>query len=134
MSNLKTEIKYALLSAVTLIVWVTAEHLLGFTTTKMEIGEYTEPMIAIAILIFLFFGIREKRNKELNGQLTFMQGLKTAFFISSFYAILQATWFAIYSHLINPEYVNMQHFLCSLRKRHWLLKERHQNKLLMNWQ
>ena len=104
MKNLKTEIKYAILSAITLVIWVTAEHLLGFNTTKMELGQYTRPIIAIAPFIFLFFGIREKKNKELDGQLTFMQGFKTAFFISLFYALLQGMWFAIYSGLINPDY------------------------------
>jgi membrane protease YdiL (CAAX protease family) len=101
---LKTEIKYALLSAIALVIWVSAEHLLGFNTTKMEIGQYTRPIIAIAAFVFLFFGIREKKNKEFNGQLTFMQGLKTAFFISLFYALLQGIWFAIYGQVINPDY------------------------------
>lgn len=104
MRNLKTEIKYAVISAITLVIWVTVEHLLGFNTTKMDKGEYTRPIIAIAVFIFLFLGIREKKNKELGGQLTFMQGLKTAFFISLFYALLQAIWFAIYGGIINPDY------------------------------
>src|SRR5205085_6083836 len=52
----------------------------------------------------LFFGIREKKRKGLNGHLTFMQGLRTVFFISLFYAILQGIWFAFYSHIINPDY------------------------------
>src|SRR5205085_7364836 len=98
------EIKYAVISAIALVIWVTGEHLLGFTTTKMEIGEYTEPIIAIVTFIFLFFGIREKKRKGLNGHLTFMQGLRTVFFISLFYAILQGIWFAFYSHIINPDY------------------------------
>jgi len=111
MRNLKTEIKYAVLSAIALVIWVIAEHLLGFNTTKMEVGQYTQPIIALATLIFLFFGIREKKNKELNGQLTFMQGLKTAFYISFFYALLQGIWFAIYSGVINPDYATLSlHF------------------------
>ena len=104
MKNLKTEIKYAFLSAIALVIWVMAEHLLGFNTTKMELGEHTRPIIAIVTLIFLFFGIREKKNKELHEQLTFKQGLKTAFFISLFYAVLQGIWFAIYGGIINPDY------------------------------
>lgn len=101
---MKTEIKYSLISAVALIIWVTTEHLLGFNTTKMEIGQYTQPIIAIVVFVILFFGIREKRNKIFSGQLTFIQGLKTAFFISLFYSILQGGWFALYSNVINPEY------------------------------
>jgi hypothetical protein len=101
---MKTEIKYALISVAALIIWVTIEHLLGFNTTKMEIGQYTQPVIAIVAFVILFFGIREKRNKIFNGQLTFIQGLKTAFFISLFYSILQGGWFALYSNVINPDY------------------------------
>jgi hypothetical protein len=101
---MKTEIKYALLSAALLVVWVMVEHFLGFNSTRMDIGEYTHSVTPLATLVLLFLGIREKRNRELNGQLTFWQGLRTAFWISFFYAILQALWFALYSNLINPEY------------------------------
>jgi membrane protease YdiL (CAAX protease family) len=104
MNKLKTELKYASLSAIALIIWVTAEHLLGFNTTKMEIGQYTQPIIAIVVVVILFFGIREKKNKELNGQLKFFEGLKTAFYISLFYALLHGVWFALYSQIINPNY------------------------------
>gem|GEM_PF-3211632 len=104
---MKTEIKYSFISAIALIIWVTTEHLLGFNTTNMEMGQYTQPIIAIIVLVILFFGIREKRNKILNGHLTFIQGLKTAFFISLFYAILQGVWFALYSNIINPEYAEL---------------------------
>ena len=104
MTNFKTEIKYAGFSAIALMLWVLAEHLLGFNTTRLDIGEYTQPLIFIVVLVFLFFGIREKRDKDLGGQLTFMQGVKTAFLISVFYALLQAIWFAFYSLVINPEY------------------------------
>ena len=104
---MKTEIKYSFISAVALILWVTVEHLLGFNTTKMEMGQYTQPIIAIIVLAILFFGIREKRNKILNGELTIIQGLKTAFFIALFYAILQGAWFTIYSNIINPEYAEL---------------------------
>lgn len=104
LQNLKTEIKYAAISAIVLIIWVMAEHFLGFNTTKMEIGQYTQPIIAFAVLIFLFLGIKEKKNKILHGQLLFMQGMKTAFYISLFYALLQGIWFAIYSNYINPDY------------------------------
>jgi Protein of unknown function (DUF4199) len=107
MKNLKTEIKYAVFSAIALVLWVLIEHLLGFNTSRMEIGEYTQPIIAIVVLIFLFFGIREKRNKDFGGTLTFLQGLKTAFFISLFYALLQGLWFAVYSKIINPEYATL---------------------------
>jgi hypothetical protein len=103
-SNTGTELKYAGLSAAALVAWVMMEHALGFTTTDMETGEYTEPIIAIGVWVLLFFGIREKRNKALNGTMTFKQGLRAAFLISFFYAILQALWFAIYTNLIHPDY------------------------------
>ncbi len=104
---MKTEIKYSLVSAAALIIWVATEHLLGFNTTRMEMEQYTQPLIAIIVLVILFFGIREKRDKALNGRLTVIQGLKTAFFISLFYAILQGAWFALYSNVINPEYAEL---------------------------
>jgi hypothetical protein len=107
MHHLRTEIKYAILSTIALVIWVTAEHLLGFNTTKMDIGEYTRPIIGIVSFIFLFLGIKEKKNKELGGHLTFSQGLKTVFYISLFYGLFQGIWFAVYGGVINPGYASL---------------------------
>jgi hypothetical protein len=103
MNNLKTEIKYALLSAAALVVWVMVEHLLGFNTGRMDVGQYTQPIIPFIIWMILFFAIRERKIR-FGGQLPFMQGVRTAFFVSIFYAVLQGIWFGIYSNLIHPEY------------------------------
>lgn len=68
---MKIEVKYALISTVALIVWVITEHLLGFNTTKMEVGQYTQPIIAIVVLVILFFGIRENEISSLKENLLF---------------------------------------------------------------
>jgi hypothetical protein len=106
MNNLKTETKYALLSAAALVVWVMVEHVLGFNTEHMDVGQYTQPIIPFIIWILLFLAIREKKSR-FGGTLTFMQGVRTAFFVSIFYALLQGVWFGIYSNLIHPEYANL---------------------------
>lgn len=102
--NIRTELKYALISASALVGWVMGEHLLGFTTTRLDIGEYTKPLVVVVIYILLFFGIREKRDRDLAGSITLWQGMRTALLISVLYAVFQAVWFAIYSLVINPEY------------------------------
>ena len=106
MKNLATETKYALLSALALVVWVMVEHVLGFNTEHMDVGQYTQPIIPFIIWILLFIAVREKKN-QLGGQLTFMQGVRSAFFVSIFYAVLQGIWFGIYSNVIHPEYANL---------------------------
>jgi hypothetical protein len=106
MKNLRTETKYALLSAATLVVWVMVEHILGFNAEHMDVGQYTQPIIPFIIWVLLFFAIREKKT-GLGGTLTFMQGVRTAFFVSLLYALLQGAWFGIYSNLIHPEYANL---------------------------
>lgn len=104
LKRFRIEIKYALFSAAVLILWTLLEHFLGLNTTNFRAGEFTRLTIPVVVLIFLFLGTREKRNKEFNGELTFWQGLKTVFFLSLFYAVLQGFWFEIYSTLINPGY------------------------------
>ncbi|MBV9987068.1 MAG: DUF4199 domain-containing protein [Chitinophagaceae bacterium] len=107
MKGIRTEVKYAFFSAVALIAWVVAEHLLGYMTTKMEIGEYTEPLIAIPVWLLLFLGIWEKKSRDLTGHFSFGKGLQTALLISFLYALLQSVWFAFYTHIINPDYATL---------------------------
>lgn len=105
MKSLRIEIKYALISAVVLVIWVMGEHVLGYNSTRMEMGKYTQPIIPLIILVILVLGMRAKKI-SLAG-LTFGQGVKTAFLISLFYAILQGLWFTVYADLINPSYAEL---------------------------
>jgi hypothetical protein len=51
--------------------------LLGVNITRHDIGRYTRLAGALCPSLLLFFGIREKRNKELHGIMTFGQDVET---------------------------------------------------------
>jgi Protein of unknown function (DUF4199) len=103
---MKTEVKYGVLFAAIVVVYVMIEHLLGVNTTRHDIGQYTRLAGVIVPILAVFFGIKAKRDKELNGVMTFGQGVKTGFLIAVIQTTLTTIWFWFYSTVINPEYLD----------------------------
>lgn len=102
---MKTEIKYGVLFAGIVIVYVILEHLLGLNTTRHDIGQYTRYAGVLVPILGVFFGIRAKR-KELGGKITFGQGVKTGFLIAVIQTTITTFWFWFYSTVINPQYLD----------------------------
>lgn len=100
---MKTEIKYGLLFAGIVMVYVMIEHVLGFNTTRHDIGQYTRLMGVIVPILGIFFGIRKRRKIA---AMTFAQGVKTGFWIAFIQTTLTTLWFLLYSEVINPEFVD----------------------------
>lgn len=103
---MKTELKYGVLFAGVVVVYVMIEHFLGFNTTRHDIGQYTRLMGILAPIIGIFFGIREKRNKDLNGVMTFGQGVKAGFWVALIQTTITTAWFLLYGNVINPEFMD----------------------------
>lgn len=103
---MKTEVKYGVLFAAIVIVYVMIEHFLGLNTTRHDIGQYSRLAGVIVPILAIFFGIKAKRDKELNGVMTFGQGVKTGFLIAVIQTTLTTIWFLFYSTVINPEYLD----------------------------
>lgn len=103
---MKTEVKYGVLFAAIVIVYVMLEHFLGFNTTRHDIGQYTRLAGVIVPIVGIFFGIKAKRDNELNGVMTFGQGVKTGFLIAVIQTTLTTIWFWFYSTVINPEFLD----------------------------
>lgn len=103
---MKTELKYGVLFAAIVIVYVMLEHFLGFNTTRHDIGQYTRLAGVIVPIVGVFFGIKAKRDNELNGVMTFGQGVKTGFLIAVIQTTLTTIWFWFYSTVINPQFLD----------------------------
>ncbi|MGH9970192.1 MAG: DUF4199 domain-containing protein [Pyrinomonadaceae bacterium] len=102
---MKTELKYGLIFSLVVVVYVMIEHALGFNTTRHNIGQYTRLGGVLVPIVALFLGIKEKRNKELNGRLTFGQGVKTGVLIAVIQTTLTTLFFFVYGNIINPDFL-----------------------------
>ena len=102
---MKTELKYGVIFAAIVIVYVMIEHFLGFNTTRHDIGQYSRLAGVLVPIIGIFMGIKAKR-KELNGNLTFGQGVKTGFLIALIQTTITTLWFWFYGTVVNPQFVN----------------------------
>ena len=102
---MKTEVKYGVLFALIVVVYVLLEHFLGINTTRHDIGQYSRLAGGLVPILGIFFGIRSKRNHELNGVMTFGQGVKTGLLIAVIQTTLTTIWFLFYSTFIDRKSV-----------------------------
>ncbi len=82
------------------------EHVLGFKSTRMQIGQFTRVFVILLPIVMIILGIREKRNIDFKGRLEFADGVKSGFVISLIFGAITALFFVIYGSFINPEYLD----------------------------
>ncbi len=104
---LTTEIKYGVMTGTGMCLWILIEFLLGFHTDKMYIGEYTTCFIVFVPLVTLYLGIKEKRDRRNNGQISISSGIKAGLMISLIAAVIIAFFLIAYFNYINPGYAQL---------------------------
>ncbi len=103
---MKTELRYGVIFAGVVIVYVMIEHFLGLNTTRHDIGQYTRFGGVLVPILGIFFGIKAKRDKELNGTISFGQGVRTGFLIAIIQTTLTTLWFWFYGTVVNPQFLD----------------------------
>ena len=98
----KLEIRYGILFALIVIVYVMLEHFLGLNTSNHQMGQYTRFGGVLVPILGIFFGLNAKC-KEL-GSLSTKQGIRSGFIIALIQTSLTTLWFLIYPNFINPEF------------------------------
>jgi hypothetical protein len=96
-------VKYGLIAAIVLVMWVMLEHEFGFNTEKHEIGQYSRIISAFIFYIFIFLALRERKKLQ-RGMLPFKHAFQTGALITIVYSILSTCWFLAYCKLINPRF------------------------------
>ncbi|MCW3087642.1 MAG: hypothetical protein JWQ78_1028 [Sediminibacterium sp.] len=96
-------VKYAVIALVISIAWTLIEHVLGWNTTKHEIGQYTRMAGAFVFYILIFAAVAETRRQQ-GGAMSFGEGFTTGAILSVIYSIGIAAWYALYGEVINPQY------------------------------
>lgn len=83
-----------------------AEHILGFNSERMDIGQFTRIFAILLPIIMIVLGIREKRNVDFGGNFELADGIRCGVIISTISGALTALFFVIYQSYINPSYLD----------------------------
>jgi hypothetical protein len=100
---MKTELKYGLITGFGVSIYVMIEYLLGFHTTRPDIGEYSGYFSSVIPIVALLFAIKEKRSRSFGGYISFWQGFITGMVVTVISALIITGFFVVYNEYINPE-------------------------------
>jgi len=104
MKKFATEIKWGVIFTIAGLLWMVLEKALGWHDTLIaKRAIYTNFFALIAITIFVL-ALIEKRNKDLGGKMTWLQGFVSGIVISVVVAILAPLAQYITHELITPDY------------------------------
>lgn len=104
MKKFATEIKWGIIFTIAGLLWMVLEKALGWHDTHIDKHAiYTNLFVIIAIAIFVF-ALLEKRNKDLGGKMTWVQGFVSGIIISVIVAILSPLSQYITHEFITPDY------------------------------
>lgn len=104
MKNRVTEIKWGIIFTVFMLLWMTMEKLLGFHDEKIEQHAIITNFVAIPAILIYVFALLDKRKRDLNGKMTYVQGLISGIIISLVVAVFTPLTQYITSTLISPNY------------------------------
>ena len=103
---MKPELKYGLFSGAGISLWIALEYLLGFHTTRPDIGVYTGLLSNLIPLTMLFLLLRAKRAAIYDGRLSLGTGIGSGVLASFVAALLVYSFLVSYSRLINPTWID----------------------------
>ncbi len=104
MKKFATEIKWGVIFTIAGLLWMVLEKTVGWHDTLIEKHAiYTNFFAIIAIAVFVF-ALLEKRNKDLGGKMTWVQGFVSGIIISVIVAVLAPISQYITHEFITPDY------------------------------
>lgn len=104
MFSIKTEIKWAILFSVMTLIWMLLEKLSGLHGQYIDYHLYLTNLYAIPAIWLMVLALKEKKRIAYNGQINYLQGLKSGIVLSIFIALLSPLTQWITSYVITPEY------------------------------
>lgn len=99
------ELKYGLFSSFVLFVWMVIEYTL-LVPNFHEMGSYLGIVAIFIPILGIYFSIKERRDKENFGYITFKDAFKSGIVVTFIMAILIVLFTYIYYTYINPNFVN----------------------------
>jgi len=104
MKNRITEIKWGIIFTVFMLLWMTMEKLLGFHGERIEQHMIITNFIAIPAILIYVLALLDKRKRDLNGKMTYVQGLVSGIIISLVVAVFTPLTQYLISTVISPDY------------------------------
>lgn len=104
MDKIKTEIKWALIFIVILMLWMLLEKLVGLHSTHIDKHLYLTNLFTIPAILVYVLALKEKKKKDFRGHITFKRGFMTGLKITVIIAMLTPFSQWIISNIITPEY------------------------------
>ncbi len=99
---MKTELKWGLLISVAAFIWTCLEYAVGLHTIHIDLHPIIT-MFWIPIAIFLLvLALREKKWKDLDGKMSYLDGVKSGVIIAVMLAVLSPVVLYIFFQFINP--------------------------------
>lgn len=104
MSNLKIEIKWAIIFTVVTLIWMVLERVSGLHDKYIDYHLYLTNLFAIPAIWMMVSELRDKKKNFYNGQITYKQGLLSGIILSVFIALLSPLGQWVTTYVITPEY------------------------------
>ena len=104
MKNIRTEIKWALIFAVMSLLWMWLEKAVGLHSTHIDKHLYLTNLFAIPAILVYVLAMKDKKKKDYNGQMNYLQGFTSGMIITVILTLLAPVTQWITSTVITPEY------------------------------
>lgn len=102
---MKIEIKWSIIISVLNFVWLCAEYVTGLHSRYVDVLPYVTIFSIIIPIAGLNKAIREKRDRQYNGQISFWQSMQCGSIITVISAVLSIFSIIVYFKIVNPDYV-----------------------------
>lgn len=104
LANYKTEIKWALLFVVAALAWMFVEKAAGLHDTHIDKHAIYTNLFAIPAIAIYILALREKRDSDYGGVMTYKQGFISGLIITLIVTVLSPVTQVITSTIITPDY------------------------------
>ena len=104
MKTITTEIKWAVIFTLVMLSWMFAERMVGLHDQHIDLHSVLTNLFAIPAILVYVFALRDKRQRDLQGVMTWRQGMLSGSIVSIVVALLApgTQWFI--STVISPHY------------------------------
>jgi hypothetical protein len=104
MRGLKTELVWAAVFIATLLAWMLLERLVGLHDTHIDKHMIYTNFFAIPAILVYVFALRMKKARDYQGQMSYLQGLRSGLLITLVVSLFSPLTQWIISTIITPDY------------------------------
>ncbi len=98
----RPSIRYAIITLAISLVWILIEHLMGWNTTRHDIGQFTRMLPMVLFWVMIFVTVNQSRSgKE---TFTLREGFREGLIMSLIYCAGFSIIVYLYQKILNPEF------------------------------